>query len=293
MHSSTRLTASGRLPLTVVLPVRDEEKNIGPALESASFAADVLIVDSASMDRTVELARNHGARVVTFEYDGGPVKKKAWTLATQAFPFDWVLFLDADERVTRELQAEIERVVLANDTILSGAYVDRELVFMGRRMRSFSPNWNMRLFRPERTQMEDLGLGHLADTGDNEIHEHFVVSGPTTYLRPPLKHEDYRGIAPWIDRHNKYATWEAHLYMKLAREPLMSDLFRLPRLDPFSRKRVLRKVWVRLPARPLARFITWYILRRGCLDGSQGFYFCALMAWYEFVISLKLAELRG
>ena len=243
-------------------------------------------------DQTVELAGSHGARVVTFEYDGGHQRKKAWTLATQAFPFDWVLFLDADERITPALQTEIQRVVLENDPEVSGVYVDRELLFMGRRMRSFSPNWNMRLFRPERTKMEDLGLGHLAATGDNEIHEHFVVSGVTRYLQPPLKHEDYRGIAHWIDRHNKYATWEAHLYLNLASEPFFPELLRILGLDPFKRKRVLRRIWVRLPARPAVRFFTWYILRRGFMDGLEGFYFCVLMAWYELLIGLKLNELR-
>lgn len=292
-HPYNQRESRDRLPLTVVLPVLNEERNLGAALDSVGFAADVLVVDSGSIDRTVELAITRGARVVTFEYDGGNHRKKAWTLATQTLPFEWVLFLDADERVTPELQHEVEHVVRENDADLSGAYLDRELLFMGRRMRSFSPNWNMRLFRPEQTQLEDLGLGHLASTGDNEIHEHFIVTGETTYLRSPLRHEDYRGIGPWIDRHNKYATWEAHLYLKLGREPLGSELLRLGALDPFKRKRVLRKIWVRLPARPALRFITWYVLRRGFLDGVEGFYFCVLMAWYELLIGLKLKELHG
>jgi glycosyltransferase involved in cell wall biosynthesis len=282
-----------RLPLTVVLPVLNEAVNLGAALDSVGFAADQLVVDSGSTDATVEIARTHGARLLAFEYDGGPEKKKSWTLSTQRFPHEWVLFLDADERVTPELRAEIERIVSADDPSLSGAYVDRELVFMGRRMRSFAPNWNMRLFRPERASLEDLGLGQLPDTGDNEIHEHFVVSGRTTYLEPPLKHEDYRGIAPWVDRHNKYATWEAHLYRRLSLEPLASELVRLPVADAFKRKRILRRLWVRLPARPFLRFVVWYVFRRGFADGVAGFYFCLLMAWYELLIGLKLRELDG
>jgi len=281
-----------KLPLTVVLPVLNEQRNLGAALESVSFAQDVLVVDSGSEDETAAVAKAHGARVVTFDYDGGRQKKKAWALASQSFPFHWVLFLDADERVTADLEREIKRIVVEDDPEVSGAYVDRELIFMGRLMRSFSPNWNMRLFRPERARVEDLGLGDLAGTGDNEIHEHFVVSGATVYLPPALKHEDYRGLTPWIDRHNKYATWEAHLYSKLAGEPLVADLLRLPRLDPFRRKRVLRRLWVRLPGRPALRFVVWYVFRGGVLDGVVGFYFCVLMAWYELLISLKLRELR-
>ncbi len=280
------------MPITVVLPVLNEALNLGAALESVAFAADHLVVDSGSTDRTVEVAQEYGARTAQFVYPGRGPKKKAWTLATQHFPHEWVLFLDADERITPELGSEIERVVVENDPTIAGAYLDRELIFMGRRMRSFSPNWNMRLFRPERARVEELGLAELAGTGDNEIHEHFFVAGRATYLEPRLIHQDYRGIGHWIDRHNKYATWEAHLYARLAREPLLFDLWCLPRLEPFRRKRVLRKVWVRLPGRSPLRFFTWYVLRRGFLDGREGFYFCMLMAWYELLISLKSRELR-
>ena len=91
---------------------------------------------------------------------------------------------------------------------------------MGRKLRCFNPNWNMRLFRRGHGRMEDLELHDVPGTGDNEIHEHVKVDGATGYLRTPLRHDDDRGLTAWLERHNRYATWEAHLYRKFRREPI-------------------------------------------------------------------------
>jgi glycosyltransferase involved in cell wall biosynthesis len=276
-------------PLTVIFPVKDEEENLGDALASVAWADEVVVVDSHSTDRTAEIARAAGATVVQFDYEPGGPRKKSWALATLTPRNDWLLFLDADERVPPDLHAEIERAVAGGGR--DGYYVDRELVFMGRKLRCFNPNWNMRLFRRGAARMEDLELHDLPGTGDNEIHEHFVVQGRTGYLRTPLRHDDYRGLTAWLDRHNRYATWEAHLYRKFRAEPLGVGPVGFLRLDAFRRKRVLRRLWVRLPFRAGIRFLVWYVGRRGFLDGRQGFVFCVLMSYYEFSIGAKLREL--
>ena len=98
-------------------------------------------------------------------------------------------------------------------------------------------------------------------------------------------------LTAWLDRHNRYATWEAHLYRKFRREPIGVGPVGFLRLDPFQRKRVLRRIWVRLPLRSPIRFFVWYVGRGGFLDGRPGFVFCALMSWYEFIIGAKLREL--
>jgi glycosyltransferase involved in cell wall biosynthesis len=278
-------------PLTVILPVKNEEKNLPDALASVAWADEVIVVDSNSADRTVELARAAGAEVVQFDHVPGGPKKKAWALATLAPRNDWLLLLDADERVPDELRAEIERAVAAADKI--GYYVDRELVFMGRTLRCFSPNWNMRLFRRGRGEIEDLELHDVPGTGDNEIHEHVAVDGSTGFLRTPLRHDDYRGLTAWLNRHNRYATWEAHLYRKFRREPIGVGPIGFLRLDAFQRKRVLRRLWVRMPFRPPIRFFVWYVGRGGFRDGREGFVFCVLMSYYEFIIGAKLRELES
>jgi len=278
-----------RLPVTVILPVKDEEENIAAALASVAWADQVIVVDSGSSDRTPELALGAGAEVVQFHHVPGGPKKKAWALANLAPRNEWLLLLDADERVPEGLRSEIEKAVARGN--VNGYYVDREFVFMGRKLRCFNPNWNMRLFRTGHGRMEDLELHDVPGTGDNEIHEHVTVDGSTGFLTTPLRHDDYRGLTAWLARHNRYATWEAHLYRKFRHEPIGVGPVEFLRLDAFQRKRVLRRIWVRLPLRSPIRFFVWYVGRGGFLDGRPGFVFCALMSWYEFIIGAKLREL--
>jgi glycosyltransferase involved in cell wall biosynthesis len=276
--------------LSVVIPTLNEEENLPEALRGVAWADQVIVVDSHSTDRTVYLAKESGAEVVQFEYPGHGPKKKNWALENLDLKHEWVLLLDADERVTPELRQEIEACI--RDGGADGYLVDREFVFMGRSLRCFRPNWMMRLFKHRLGRYEDLGLTDLPGTGDNEIHEHVVLDGTVGLLRNSLLHDDYRGITSWLDRHNRYATWEAHLYRKFRHEPIGVGPLRFLRLDPVCRKRALRRVWVRLPIRPALRFLVWYLIRRGFLDGRPGFTFCVLMAYYEVTINAKLQELE-
>jgi glycosyltransferase involved in cell wall biosynthesis len=283
-------TASAPVPVTVLLPVRNEAQNLPAALRSVSWAGQVIVVDSHSTDGTAELARRLGAEVVPFRYPGHGPRKKNWALATLPFRYEWVLLLDADERVTPALQAAIARAVGSNRA--DGYYLDRELVFLGRSLRCLRPNWNLRLFKHRLGRFEDLGLGHLPGTGDNEVHEHVRLGGRVGFLRPPLRHQDERDIAAWLERHIRYSIWEAHLYRRFRAEPLLPALPDLLARDPIRRRRVLRRVWVRLPCRPALRFFIWYVLRRGFLDGRAGLMYCLLMAWYELIIGLRLRAAR-
>ena len=114
-----------------------------------------------------------------------------------------------------------------------------------------------------------------------------IVSGATVGIAGV----DAPTLTAWLDRHNRYATWEAHLYRKFRREPIGVGPVGFQRLDPFQRKRVLRRIWVRLPLRSPIRFVVWYVARGGFLDGRPGFVFCVLMSYYEFIIGAKLREL--
>jgi glycosyltransferase involved in cell wall biosynthesis len=279
----------GSVPIAVVLPVLDEERNIAEALRSVGFAAEVFVVDSGSRDRTCDIAREHGAEVVHFDFRRGGPKKKAWALRSLPFNYDWVLFLDGDERVPPALAGEIAESVERND--MAGYHIDREMIFLGKPLRSYRPDWNLRLFRHKLGAVEDLGLHHLPNTGDNEIHEHFEVSGHIGYLKVPLEHRDYRGIGPWVDRHNRYATWEAHLYMRLRDDPLKLNVRDLA--NPVSRNRMVRRAWVRLPGRPLLRTLGWLIGKRSFRDGATGFRYALLMGWYEMLIGLRVRELEA
>jgi glycosyltransferase involved in cell wall biosynthesis len=286
---STRSIDTPRLPVTVVLPVLNEEQNLATALDSVAWASEIIVVDSGSTDDTIAIAEAHGAKVVQFRYARGGPKKKAWSLRNLPFSNEWALYLDGDERITDRLSIEIGSAVASGSH--DGYYLDREFIYRGKELRSYRPDWNLRLFRHKLASVEDLGLHHLEGTGDNEIHEHFILDGTTGFLDHALLHDDYRGIGPWIERHNKYATWEAHLYRRLRSEPVSPSLSSLR--DPISRNRLIRRVWVRLPGRPLLRFLAWYLGKRAVLDGWNGLQYSLLMAWYEFVISVKVSELEG
>jgi glycosyltransferase involved in cell wall biosynthesis len=277
------------LPVTVVLPVLNEQVNLTAALESVQWASEIFVVDSGSTDGTIEIAEAHGATVIQFVYQLGGPKKKAWSLRNLPFSHDWALYLDGDERIPEELRKEIAGVLAT--PMHDGYYMDREFFFRGKELRSYRPDWNLRLFRHRLASIEDLGMHHLEGTGDNEIHEHFTLEGSTGFLKTPLLHNDYRGIGPWVDRHNKYAIWEAHLYRRLRDEPVSFALASVR--DPTSRNRLIRRVWVRLPGRPMLRFLIWYFGKRAILDGWPGLQYAFLMAWYELIISFKVAELEN
>jgi len=282
------VTDAASVPVSVLIPVRNEELNLEAALESVRWASETWVVDSHSTDRTVEIASAHTDKVVQFDYDGRGPKKKNWSLATLPFAHEWVLILDADERITPALAEDISRAVASDGA--DGYYLDREYVFMGRSLRSFRPNWNLRLFKHRRGRYELLAT-NAPGTGDNEVHEHVVVDGRVGHLPSPMLHEDRRPLRAWVDNHNRYSDWEANVYRQIKREPL--SLRDLVAGGPGGwRHNGLKRVWVRLPLRPLIRFAAYYLVRRGFLDGREGFRYSILVGYYEYLTGLKLRELE-
>ena len=242
------------LPISVVIPVLNEEANIAACLESVRFADEVFVVDSGSTDCTAEIAESYGAKVIQFRFQPGGPRKKNWALENLPFRNDWVLLLDADERVTPELEAEIWQEFRQGPRY-DGYYLNRKLIFMGRWLRHGGnyPSWNLRLFRHRLGRYEKLETEELDSAGDVEVHEHVVLNGRAGYLRAPLLHLDYKDISRWIARHNNYSTWDAKMRLRLLQGEEFSQSIR-PRLfgDPVERKRWLKKLWVRLPCRPLS-----------------------------------------
>jgi len=282
------------LPISVVIPVLNEEANIAACLESVRFADEVFVVDSGSTDCTAEIAESYGAKVIQFRFQPGGPRKKNWALENLPFRNDWVLLLDADERVTPELEAEIWQEFRQGPRY-DGYYLNRKLIFMGRWLRHGGnyPSWNLRLFRHRLGRYEKLETEELDSAGDVEVHEHVVLNGRAGYLRAPLLHLDYKDISRWIARHNNYSTWDAKMRLRLLQGGDFSCSIR-PRLfgSPIERKRWLKRLWVRLPCRPLLRFIYMYFIRLGFLDGKQGFIYAVLKATHEFHINVKMWEMR-
>ncbi len=283
------------LPVSVIIPVRNEELNLPACLASVAFAAEVWVVDSGSSDRTVEIAKASGARVVQFDYHGGYPKKKNWALENLPLSHEWVLLLDADERVTPALEVEIGAVLTRPDS--DGYYINRRLIFLGRWIRhcGWYPSWNMRLFRHARGRYERLESGEVENAGDVEVHEHVVLDGRAGYLKHDLLHEDFKSVYHFVERHNRYSNWEARVYHNFVHgiadgieggRQLKASFFG----GPLERKRMIKRLWARLPFRPLWRFLWMYLVRLGFLDGRPGLIFCMLMTMHEAVISAKLYE---
>lgn len=293
-HQVLRANPKAKLPVSVIIPVKNEEANIGACIDSVTWADQVFVVDSFSSDRTCEIAEIKGAQVVQFEFGGGWPKKKNWALEHLPFDHDWILLLDADERVPPQLAEEISSVIQRPDGN-DGFFLNRRLIFLGQWIRhcGWYPSWNLRLFRHRTGRFERLTEASPADTGNVEVHEHVVLDGKAGYLRHDLLHEDFKSISAFVERHNRYSTWEAAVYHEFRQgrsgvQSIRASLFGAP----LERKRWIKQLWVRLPLRPALRFLWMYLARLGILDGRPGFIFCVLMSFHEAMISAKSYEFQ-
>jgi glycosyltransferase involved in cell wall biosynthesis len=277
--------ATTRVPVSVIVPVKNEAENLRRCLPALDWADQVFVVDSGSADATAEVARAHGAEVVTFRFNGVFPKKKNWALENLPFRHGWVLIVDADEVVTPALAAEIQRRIVSGEA--EGYYLNSRYFFLGRRIRrcGYSECWNMRLFRHELGRYERIPAAAGSDAGDNEAHEHVELRGRALRLSESLDHYAYPSVSAWVEKHNRYATWEAEQAQHFASAPIPAGIGAGKRL-----KRQLKRVYLRLPLRPVIRFLYAYVFRLGFLDGRAGLHFCLLLAAYEAMIGAKSYE---
>jgi glycosyltransferase involved in cell wall biosynthesis len=277
-----------KLPVTAIIAVRNEEKNLPECLRSVAFADQVFVVDSHSTDRTCEISEQLGATVVQFEYDGTWPKKRNWALRNLPIRNEWVLVLDGDERVDDALREEIGQAIQRTD--VNGFYIRWKFVFLGSWMKHcWNHGWMLRLFRHGTAEYEDLGL--RGEGGwDAEVHENIVLqSGQSARLNAWLTHETNQDLSFWIRKQNEFSTWNAVRRLQLLREP-MPPLKSLWSRDPVQKRKLLKSVFVRLPMRAPVMFLWLYIAKRGFLDGPAAFYFCWLRAIHEFNIGAKVYE---
>ena len=278
-----------RLPaatLDVIILTRNEELNIPATLASVlGWVRHVFVVDSGSADATREIARSLGATVVEQPWLGY-ARQKNWALANLAVTANWVMILDADERVMPDLRQSIQNVLARRpeDVPESGFFINRYFVFLGARIRhcGYYPSYNLRLFKRGRARYEE-----------REVHEHMLVEGSVGYLEGHLEHEDRRGLEEYMAKHNRYSTLEAREIFALRRGSKRGGL--VPSLSghPMQRRRWLKEaVYARLPGKWLFRFFFMYVVRAGFLDGLNGLRFCLFMSAYEMLVGLKLVELE-
>jgi glycosyltransferase involved in cell wall biosynthesis len=275
----------GTVRVSVLVPARNEAENLRRCLPALAWADEVIVVDSQSTDETLEVAARHGATVVQFHFNGTYPKKKNWALENLPFRNEWVLIVDADEVVLPELAAEIARRIEADEA--DGYYLNSRYYFLGRRIRhcGYSECWNLRLFKHRLGRYERMPDATGGRSGDNEAHEHVELNGRVLRLAHELEHHAYPTIATWVEKHNRYAIWEAAQYERFRDEPIPRTIGRGKRF-----KRHLKKIALRLPMRPAIRFVYAYFLRLGFLDGRPGLIFCGLLAFYDFLASANRYE---
>jgi glycosyltransferase involved in cell wall biosynthesis len=270
------------LPISVCIPVKNEAKNLPNCLRSLSDAFDdVVVVDSGSTDATVSIAKQAGAKVLVFRWDGGFPKKRNWALQNHEFRHPWVLFLDADECLTPEVIAELRAKVPGSTH--AGYWISFTNWFMGRPLRHGDVFRKLALFRKDAGQYErfpESWWSHL----DMEVHEHPILTGTTGVIESRLEHRDYRGLSQYIARHNEYSTWEANRWQWLSSAGAAAWQSLTSRQQ--FKYRNLDRWW-------FAKFYWFvsYVIKRGFLDGRQGLTFAAYKHRYFVDIRLKILEL--
>ena len=272
------------IPASVIVMTRNEERNLPRCLASVADFAEVFVVDSASSDRTREIAHEHGATVVPFTWNRRYPKKKQWCLDNLPFSRDWVLYLDADEELTFEAAREISEL-LAGNTEHGGFFVRSDQVFLGRRLRHGHRSVKLALLDRRRARFEEIDDLDVGTATEVEAHYQPVVSGPTRMLRGSIVHDDHNSLFQYFDRHNRYSDWEASVRSRAV-------LRRQPESQPGLRG--LRKhLFAALPARGLVAFVHSYVFRLGFLDGRAGLHYALARGFYYWQIRVKELELRG
>ncbi len=272
------------VPLTVIILTFNEEQNLPQALESLRGWADqVIILDSYSTDRTVEIAKTFGAEVYRNRFENyARQRNHALGLPIQN---EWVLFLDADEWLPQSLKEEIADTIGRNPKE-NGFYIKRRFIWMGRWIRrGYYPTWILRLFRS--------GKGRCEERGANE---HLIVEPPVGYLACDFIHEDRKGLSDWLAKHVRYARLEADELLKREQGVGQAEISARFFGSQAERKRWLRRnVWERMPpfVRPWLYFAYRYLLRGGFLDGKEAFVFHFLQAlWFPLLIDAFWLERR-
>lgn len=245
-----------KYPISCVIITKNEEKRLGRTLESLQWCEDIVVVDSGSQDKTGEVAKQYGARFITREFDGyGPQKR----YATEQAKYDWVLNIDADEVVTRELKEELTGLDLEHSKYV-GYQFSLENIFLGKKLKFFGhPDLHIRLFNKRYAQF-DKAL----------VHEKVITEGRVLSLKEHVDHYSYQSIHHYFEKFNQYTTIAAQEKFSLGKRVGIFNIF----------------------ARWLISWFRFYIIKGGFINGYQGFVWSFFSGFYTAVKYIKLKELN-
>ncbi len=278
---------AGTLPVSVIIAVRNEGKNLPRCLQALKAVGEIYVIDSQSTDDTVEIARSHGAQVVQFHYQGGWPKKRQWAMNTLPIAYDWILLLDADEVLTPELAEEIRSAI--QNPAINGYFIQLRTWFLGRVLRHGDVGlWKLSLLRHGRGRYECRLKDQDASMADMEVHEHVVVEGVTAKLQNPLIHHNVESLSRYIQKHDEYSNWESRVLLEGDDKELRPSLAG----TQAQRRRWLKRKLFALPGSPVLLFLYRYVLRFGFLDGVPGLIYCGFQAVQMFHTKAKIYELK-
>ena len=243
--------------VSIAIITRNEEKNIKDALDSVREFDEIIIVDSYSTDKTMEICKEYGTNIYQHEWEGyARQKQKAVDYASGP----WVLILDADERLTPELKNEVTKKIA--DSRYDGYYIPRENYFMGKWIQhsGWWPDHTLRLFKKEVSHVEQ-----------REVHEKVIVNGSIGYMSSPIKHYSYRTISDFVQRMDTYSTLSA---------------------KEFIHKSMVSSFGSMLVS-PVLVFFKMFFLRQGFRDGIHGYVLAMLYSFYTFLKYVKILERKG
>jgi glycosyltransferase involved in cell wall biosynthesis len=266
--------------VSVLVLTLNEEINIGACLDTLSWSDDIVVLDSFSSDATTRIATEHGARIVQRAFDSYSAQRN-FGLREIHYRNEWLVMVDADERMPPDLHAEILEIAAKPPEGVTLCTMRRRDHLFGRWIKRSSgyPTWFGRFVR----------LGHA--WVERPINEEYRTSGKTIKLQQHLDHYPFnKGFGEWFAKHDGYSTMEAN--MKFEQKQDRTPLVELFSRDARKRRKALKSLIYTLPGRPLLMFVALYIVKGGFLEGRAGLTFSLLRAWYEFMIDCKYRELR-
>jgi len=259
---------------------KNEEANLSRCLASVAWSDDIIVLDDNSSDRTVEIARRHGASVICHSA-GGERAQRVFSLQKISFKYPWIYNPDADEVTPSDLRDEMLQVVADSDRHEVAYRVRFKNMFMGKWLKysSIYPTWVVRLFRPDKV------------TFQREINLNYEIDGLEGRLQSHFEHYSFnKGLSEWFLKHNHYSDLEAIEAVKEKEHGSLDFIGLFCLSNPPRRRKALKNLAWHLPGRPIVIFFYLLIVRRGFLDGRAGFDYCLLRSIYEAMIDLKIKE---
>lgn len=268
------------IPVSVLVLTKNEQQDLPGCLKSVAWSDDIHVYDSLSTDRTLEIARAHGATVTQRAFDNW-ASHQNWGLRHLPFKHPWVFYIDADERMTPELVEAVKAaVVIPGDKV--AFRVQRRDFLHGSWLKHVQASpFYLRLFRPEHMRYERL------------VNPVSLPDGPVGEVDGYLDHHPFsKGMSHWLERHNSYSTLEARQILENREKHERFSLLKALSARDFHERRFHQKeLFYRLPLRPIVKFVLLYVARGGFLDGRAGLTYALLQSIYEYMILLKVREM--